>query len=188
MVVLRRVHVVTRSRVLHDCVESIVVVSGVGDLAYGAIGLQQRVSTLYDVAVTDFVLRLVIPGVGILNGVRVLVFGVGVCVMSIVVGSITVRSNGGDMTSMGQRSRMGQGGNVGDGCTMSNGSRMGERGSMSNGSGVDQGRGVEQGRGAVVGIMGEWSSVVATMGEFLMSVVCFRSIVGMVDYVVLRRY
>lgn len=52
------------------------VVSRVRDLTEGAIGLEERVFSFYDITIADLVLRLVVTGVGVLNGVRVLVFGV----------------------------------------------------------------------------------------------------------------
>lgn len=52
------------------------VVSRVRHLTEGAIGLEERVLSFYDITIADLVLRLVVTGVGVLNGVRVLVFGV----------------------------------------------------------------------------------------------------------------
>ena len=53
------------------------VISGVGDLAEGTIGLEQRVFTLDDVTVADFMLFLVVTSVGVGYGVRVIIFGMG---------------------------------------------------------------------------------------------------------------
>lgn len=52
------------------------VVSSVGDFPEGAIGLQEGVFSLHDVTVAVLVLRLVVTSMGVLNGVRVLVFWV----------------------------------------------------------------------------------------------------------------
>lgn len=54
----------------------IMVVSRVSDLAERAIRLKQRVFSFHDVSVTHLVLGLVVTGVGVFNGVRVLIFGV----------------------------------------------------------------------------------------------------------------
>ena len=53
------------------------VISGVGNLAEGTIGLEQRVFTLDDVTVADFMLFLVVTSVGVGYGVRVIIFGMG---------------------------------------------------------------------------------------------------------------
>jgi hypothetical protein len=60
------------------CVTSlpIVVVSRVRDLAEGAIRLEQGVFTLHYISVAAFVLGLVVAGMGVSHGVRVVVLGV----------------------------------------------------------------------------------------------------------------
>lgn len=66
-----------RGRVRDDGVEAAVVISGVLHGAHGAIGLQETVLAMYDVTVSDLVLRLVIAGVRVSHGVGELVFWVG---------------------------------------------------------------------------------------------------------------
>jgi hypothetical protein len=53
-------------------------VSGVLNLADGAIGLDQGVVAVHDVSVAALVLGLVVAGVGVGHGVREVVFGVRV--------------------------------------------------------------------------------------------------------------
>lgn len=53
------------------------VISGVGDLAEGAIGLKQRVLSLHDVTIANLMLCLVVTSVGVRYGIGVIVFGVG---------------------------------------------------------------------------------------------------------------
>lgn len=50
------------------------VVSGVGDFAEGAVGLEEGVFALHDITVTSLVLSLVVAGVGVGHRVRVIVF------------------------------------------------------------------------------------------------------------------
>lgn len=60
--------------------ESVVVVSGVGDRANGSVGLHQRVLALHNISVTLLVLRLDVSGVVIVDAVLELVLGMGVVV------------------------------------------------------------------------------------------------------------
>lgn len=53
-----------------------VVVSSVSDLPEGAIRLQQGIFSFHDITVTVLVLGLVVTSMGVLHGVRVLIFGV----------------------------------------------------------------------------------------------------------------
>lgn len=53
------------------------VISGVRDLAEGTIGLQQRVFSLDDITIAALMLGFVITGMGVLHGVGVMIFRVG---------------------------------------------------------------------------------------------------------------
>lgn len=55
----------------------VVVISGVLDLADGAVRLNQRVASMDGPAVAGFVLRLVVASVRVSHGVRVVIFGMG---------------------------------------------------------------------------------------------------------------
>lgn len=55
----------------------IVVVSGVLDLAHGTVRLNQGVASMDGAAVAGLMLRLVVAGVRVCHGIRVVVFGVG---------------------------------------------------------------------------------------------------------------
>lgn len=55
----------------------VVVIGGVSDLAEGTIGLEQRVFSLHDITIADFVLGLVVTSVGVRDWVGVVVFRVG---------------------------------------------------------------------------------------------------------------
>lgn len=54
-----------------------VVVSGVLNLAYGTVGLNQGVASMNGATVAGLVLGLVVTSVRVSHGVRVVVFGVG---------------------------------------------------------------------------------------------------------------
>lgn len=63
--------------VVDNSVEAVVVIGGVLHGPDGAVGLEQGVGALHDVAITELLLLLVVAGVPVRYGVRVLVFGVG---------------------------------------------------------------------------------------------------------------
>ncbi|GBP81515.1 hypothetical protein EVAR_63031_1 [Eumeta japonica] len=73
---MRLCGVVRRRGMAHDGIESVVVVGGVLHLADGAIGLQQRVLAVHDVAVAGLLLRLIVAGVAVGDGVREVIFGI----------------------------------------------------------------------------------------------------------------
>lgn len=62
------------SRFFYDGIETTVVISGVVDSSEGAIRFGDGVRTFDDIVVTDFVLRFVVTGVGILDTVAEFVF------------------------------------------------------------------------------------------------------------------
>lgn len=53
------------------------VISGVFDLADGAVRLDQGIESMDSIAIAGFVLRLVVTGVRVSHGVSEVVFGVG---------------------------------------------------------------------------------------------------------------
>lgn len=63
-------------RVVHHRVEAVVVVGGVLHGPDGAVSLVERVRALHDITVTALLQGLVVTGMIVSNGVRVLVFGV----------------------------------------------------------------------------------------------------------------
>lgn len=69
------------SRFFNDCVESIVVVSGVVNSPSGAIRFGNSVVTLNYVTISGFVLWFVVSGVRILYSIFELVFGMGIVVL-----------------------------------------------------------------------------------------------------------
>lgn len=69
----------------HDCVEAIVVVGGVFDGSFGAIGFDETVTTFNDATVAFFRLAFDIAGMFILDVVGEMVFRVGFVVDSFVV-------------------------------------------------------------------------------------------------------
>lgn len=60
------------------------VVSGVFNLAYGTIRLDQGVVSMYDITIAGLMLRLVVTSVGVRHGVREVIFGVDLAIIKIV--------------------------------------------------------------------------------------------------------
>lgn len=65
------------SRAGDNCVETVVLVGGVFDLADGAVGFHQGVFALDDISVANFMLGFVVAGVVVIYSVFEFVFGVG---------------------------------------------------------------------------------------------------------------
>lgn len=75
---------VAMSYVLHHSLETVVVVSLVVHDAFTTIGLRKGVLTLHNISVTNFPMRFVISGVGILDTVFELVLGMGMMFLLVV--------------------------------------------------------------------------------------------------------
>ncbi|CAH1644406.1 unnamed protein product [Spodoptera littoralis] len=98
---------------VHNSVETVVVVSGVLYFAHGTVRLNQGVAAVHGTTVAALVLGLVVAGVGVSHGVSVVVFGVRVFAMS-----------------DGDRGSVDYGGSMDDGSSVDNGSGVDDRGSV----------------------------------------------------------
>lgn len=66
---------VSRSRVGDNCVEAIVVVSGILHVAHRTVSLDQRVFAVNSISITALVLGLVVTRMSVSHGLREIIFG-----------------------------------------------------------------------------------------------------------------
>ncbi|CAG9771541.1 unnamed protein product [Ceutorhynchus assimilis] len=79
------------SRFFYDCVETVVVISGIVNSSESTIGFSYSVRSLDYVTIANFVLSFVVTGMRILNSIVVFVFWFCVIVLVFVCWSVSMR-------------------------------------------------------------------------------------------------